>query len=563
MSFLGLILVVAAVVGGIALVGRKRSQGRMVPMVLIGVVAAVVVVATHRTRDTREVNARYLRQIAAAHFIGHDPIDEVEVPEVEVPKIQVPKIRVPKVHVPEIRVPEINVPEINIDFDRGFPFRAGDEPQVVRVERHFRGTWFFISAGILALIVGSFLVRRHRTQPRTIKAISVLGIGAIIYAVVSFFDDVPRAIESHDRVVKSNAQPRAPRERTQTEKSKRIVARAKRPSSRPHRGAQEPAQEEALPPRAGEIPVSAELAATRDEGAPTSAAATNDATPAPPAVAESPAASIAPSAAAPATPASEQAPASPVESAESPDAVAATPAPPSEPAPNPEPTAPASTVAAPASPDASATQSATPSVAATEIKSAETGAADMPTAQPDRATDGRPDWVDAPPRLEGSIYSMAVGSGLFVSVPECQRELDAHIKREADHYIDEYLGEGASRLVDIPLPYLKEHIKKAEFSEVIVKSVGPMHQLHALLAIDDQARTDFQRRWHEAVVTDRLWYTGSGTALLLALLATFYGYLKLDLRTGGSQKARLQLAATLVALLVAAGAFLVRWAVPF
>jgi len=158
---------------------------------------------------------------------------------------------------------------------------------------------------------------------------------------------------------------------------------------------------------------------------------------------------------------------------------------------------------------------------------------------------------------------MAVGSGLFVSVPECQRELDAHIKREADHYIYEYLGEGASKLVDIPLPYLKEHVKKAEFSEVVVKSVGPMHQLHALLEIDDPTRTDFQRRWHEAVVTDRLWYTGSGTALLLALLATFDGYLKLDLRTGGSQKGQLQLAATLVALLVAAGVFLVRWAVPF
>jgi hypothetical protein len=51
--------------------------------------------------------------------------------------------------------------------------------------------------------------------------------------------------------------------------------------------------------------------------------------------------------------------------------------------------------------------------------------------------------------------------------------------------------------------------------------------------------------------------------MLLALLSTFYGYLKLDLRTGGAQKTRLQLAATLVALLVAASVFLVRWAVPF
>jgi hypothetical protein len=73
----------------------------------------------------------------------------------------------------------------------------------------------------------------------------------------------------------------------------------------------------------------------------------------------------------------------------------------------------------------------------------------------------------------------------------------------------------------------------------------------------------FQQRWRNAIVQDRLWYTGGGAALVLALLATFYGYLKLDLKTDAPHKGRLQLAATLVALLVAAGALLARWAVPF
>ena len=107
-------------------------------------------------------------------------------------------------------------------------------------------------------------------------------------------------------------------------------------------------------------------------------------------------------------------------------------------------------------------------------------------------------------------------------------------------------------------------MKKAEYSEVVNSdTVGPMHQIHALLEIDDRARADIDRLWHNAVVTDRLWYTGAGAALVLALLGTFYGYLRLDLRTGGAQKGRLQLAATLVALIVAAGALMARWAVPF
>ena len=93
-------------------------------------------------------------------------------------------------------------------------------------------------------------------------------------------------------------------------------------------------------------------------------------------------------------------------------------------------------------------------------------------------------------------------------------------------------------------------------------NLGPMYEVHARLEFDDQARTDFRRQWRNAEVVNRLWYTGGASALVLALLATLYGYLKLDLRTGGAHKGRLQLAATLVALIAAAGVLLVRWAVP-
>ncbi|KKL75266.1 hypothetical protein LCGC14_2056540, partial [marine sediment metagenome] len=76
----------------------------------------------------------------------------------------------------------------------------------------------------------------------------------------------------------------------------------------------------------------------------------------------------------------------------------------------------------------------------------------------------RPDWVDALPGLTGGIYSTSVRSGRFATLPECQRELDRQIKSEADHYINEYLGEQAATLVDIPLSYLKDRVKKAELS---------------------------------------------------------------------------------------------------
>ena len=82
-------------------------------------------------------------------------------------------------------------------------------------------------------------------------------------------------------------------------------------------------------------------------------------------------------------------------------------------------------------------------------------------------------------------------------------------------------------------------------------------------AFDERARADFERMWRNAVVQDRLWYIGGGGALVLALLATLYGYLKLELRTDSASRGKLQLAATLVALIVAAGALLARWTVAF
>lgn len=167
------------------------------------------------------------------------------------------------------------------------------------------------------------------------------------------------------------------------------------------------------------------------------------------------------------------------------------------------------------------------------------------------------------PKLDEGVYYVAVSSGRYVDVPECQRALDVAMKVTADQYIEDYLGEGAAALVNIQRDYLKQHSKRDQYEEVVQTSVGPMHQIHAQLRFDDSARNEFHQRWQAAVVTERLWYLGLGGAVVLALLSTFYGYLQLDLRTAGAHTGRLQLAATLVALIVAAGALVARWTMPF
>jgi hypothetical protein len=359
------------------------------------------------------------------------------------------------------------------------------------------------------------LFGRSSTRPAATKAVTFLGIGAIVYAVVTYLGHPPSGPRAVTGVMQLPPPP-ADGEFERPARAERHSSRAKRPALRPERPTGEAVEIDALPPRAGGIPVSAEL-----EVAPVAASE-----------AEPAEASQSGSESAPPEPSPSDAP--------SPEA-------PPEPAPVYE------ALAAPAPP-------------ADDKPTADEPVADKPAAAiqvPDDAP--RPEWVDAPAGLTaGSVYSMTVHSGRFTSVPECQRALEREVKRAADQYIDDYLDGGASEVIDIPLSYLSQHVKKAEYAEAVHSdTVGPMHEIHARLEFDNRVRADFHRLRRNSEVAHRLWYTGGGAALVLAFLATLYGYLKLDLRTGGKNTSRLQLAATLVALVVAAGVLLVRYAVPF
>jgi hypothetical protein len=471
-----------------------------------------------------------------------------------------------------------------------------------------RGLLILLGSGLI--ILGAMLFGRDRTRPFALKALTFLGVGAIIFSVASFFGEPPRA-EPTVRMVNVERYRVEPEEHRIAKRPVRPT-RAKRPALRPDRPSSAlPAADESLddflPPRAGEIPVAAELAKAERQAAIEKlateerqpAAAEEESKPAEvkqevvkvdePKVAETPV--VMPPVAEPEVdepkvetpvvvaekPAEEPAPAQEAPAAAVPaaEAAAAAPAKPAE-------------EAKPA--EAAQPRSAPPAVIATEVAATEVVAESQSVetkpaenkpvetaakpAEPQPAAEvpaaivpslPRPDWVDRAPGLSDGVYALVVSSGPYSSVPECQRALNEEILSATNHYINEYLGDdNAASLVNLPVSFSRQVIKKQEYAESLESpSVGRMYQLHAQLAFDDQARNLFQQRWRNAIVQDRLWYTGGGAALVLALLATFYGYLKLDLKTDAPHKGRLQLAATLVALLVAAGALLARWAVPF
>ncbi|HEY2894213.1 MAG TPA: hypothetical protein VGJ16_08375, partial [Pirellulales bacterium] len=163
----------AVTVGVIAMVARpicRLAWGvSKLAFVAVLVVAAVAgVKASHRAAE-RVVDRQLDRQFAKAAVFGPRSV-EVNGHEIEIPRIEVP-------------TPDLS--DLKRDLQREFALDARSHGhRTVSVEHRFSDTWACIAAGVVALIIGSVLVRRGRGA-KTIKLISLLGVGAIIYAVVS------------------------------------------------------------------------------------------------------------------------------------------------------------------------------------------------------------------------------------------------------------------------------------------------------------------------------------------------------------------------------------------
>jgi hypothetical protein len=173
-------------------------------------------------------------------------------------------------------------------------------------------------------------------------------------------------------------------------------------------------------------------------------------------------------------------------------------------------------------------------------------------AMPVEATSGdRPEWVDQPSGLHGTIYRASIKSGLFVTVNECDRALQSKVRAAIGDYLDHLLGTDAADRISIDAALLRR-VQKGAYRETVTSSkVGPMQQVHALLEFDDAVRSDLSQRWHTALANDRLHRAALAGGILLSLLAVAFGYLKLDLLTSGQARGRLRFAAVAAILLVA------------
>ncbi len=176
---------------------------------------------------------------------------------------------------------------------------------------------------------------------------------------------------------------------------------------------------------------------------------------------------------------------------------------------------------------------------------------------------GRPAWVEAPPVREGTVHSTAVCSDPHATQAQAMQALDEKVQAATADYISEYLqSELAPRLVRYSLKDIKRMLMSPDriYHEKISVSIGPMHQVHAQLEFSPDFRDQLDRRWGELRATYRLAETGLVSTGVLLLLATVFGYFRLDNATRGYYTGRLQfMAATMILAIIAGGVMFSRW----
>lgn len=216
------------------------------------------------------------------------------------------------------------------------------------------------------------------------------------------------------------------------------------------------------------------------------------------------------------------------------------------------------------SPATTAAENATPDESTFFVKLPEGQLHTLPRVNPDSVVipPGRPEWVGRNVTV-GSQHSVAVCSGPYSTEAEAERALDAVLKTKTDEYIAEQLGSTlAPQLVRYDAQQIKRELIQPQnvYHEQIGVSIGPMHQVHALIEFGPDFRQRVTKQWTDLTATYRLLQTGLVAGGALLFLGTVFSYFRLDTATRGYYTGRLQfMTAAAILAIVGAGAVLARW----
>jgi hypothetical protein len=172
--------------------------------------------------------------------------------------------------------------------------------------------------------------------------------------------------------------------------------------------------------------------------------------------------------------------------------------------------------------------------------------------------------VEGEPVETGGIHTWPVASGVQLSKEACRRALDEQLELAVKRYLERVVvgRDNVAAWLGYDSRYIRTNLLRPEntYHEIIQTSVGPAQQTHALLEFDGAFRQQTQERWRELRAASRLLQTALVAAVVLGVIAAFFGYFRLDTATRGFYTRRLQLTAAIAILaLIATGVLLARW----
>jgi hypothetical protein len=170
----------------------------------------------------------------------------------------------------------------------------------------------------------------------------------------------------------------------------------------------------------------------------------------------------------------------------------------------------------------------------------------------------RPAWVDLPPEQrvgdDGVVRLVGTTQALWSTPQESQVAADEVLQQLFSQYVRRVYG---SKEVDkIRLPWQTSDGKVVSWTEPQESTATgmTMYETHVMLTLDQHDRHVIEERLQSVEIRRRVRLAGSGAGLLIGLIATLWGYLKLDTASRGYYSGRLKLAAGAAAIALVSGA---------
>jgi hypothetical protein len=177
----------------------------------------------------------------------------------------------------------------------------------------------------------------------------------------------------------------------------------------------------------------------------------------------------------------------------------------------------------------------------------------------------RPKWTQEPDHKEGNTYVFVVRSGLAVTPFELDKKLDLAMMEACRTYLTEVIDEEVEH-TRVSNEYLRNKVLKAQHTETVQRQFdGPagfddpgavtrVQETWGRLEFDLDVKHDLEHMRDQQRAERRLWQFGGLGGLVLAVLASVLGYLRLDTATKGFYTRTLRWGAAAVILgLLAAG----------